>query len=138
MNENSWLNEAVLDFVIHSCFWKFLNFLTYAHGSDIVAKSNASLAIILDPNMIAIPKHGYQTKALGSNVFIRPKAFGSGMVDRPKTRVLNGFQPMMLLAWLQQPSQTQDAKVAEKKQWMKRKKKPKKRLWKWNYYYNPQ
>jgi len=25
-------------------------------------------------------------------------------------------KPMMLLAWLQQPSQTQDAKVAEKKQ----------------------
>jgi len=54
-------------------------------GLTLLLDPDASLATMLDPNMVARPKHGCQTKALGPDVFVKPKVFGSRMVDRLKT-----------------------------------------------------
>ena len=121
MKIHGWRRQCLILQSIRA-FENFLIFWPMHIGLALLPNPDASLATMPDPNIVAILKHGCQTKTLGSDVFIRPKAFGSEMVDRPKTRVLNGCQPTMLLAWLQQSSQTQDTKVAKKKQWLRRKK----------------
>ena len=55
---------------------------------------------------------------------VRSKASGSWMGVKPMMLVglvFFSYLSTLGLAWLWQPSQTQDAKVAEKKQWMRRK-----------------